>query len=59
MSPPLGLLDFGSLNSVRVKAPFLAEAEGDPNSNQEPLPVQPALIELAAAAVAHFVSIGS
>jgi hypothetical protein len=34
---------------------FLAEIEGDPNVNQEPLPVGPALIELAAAAIAHLV----
>jgi hypothetical protein len=29
--------------------------EGDPNVNQEPLPAGPALIELAAAAIAHLV----
>jgi hypothetical protein len=34
---------------------FLAEVEGNPNVNQAPLPVGPALIELAAAAIAHFV----
>lgn len=34
---------------------FLAEVEGDPITNQKPLPVGPALIELAAAAIAHLV----
>ena len=34
---------------------FLEWVEGDPNANQEPLPVGPALIELAAAAIAHLV----
>jgi hypothetical protein len=34
---------------------FLEWVEGDPNANQEPLPVGPALIELAAAAMARVV----
>jgi hypothetical protein len=34
---------------------FLTEVEGDSNANQEPLPMGPALIELAAAAIAHLV----
>ena len=34
---------------------FLAEVEGDPSVNQAPLPVGPALIELAAAAIARLV----
>jgi hypothetical protein len=34
---------------------FLDGVEGDPNANQVPLPVAPALIELAAAAIAQVI----